>query len=84
MVLSVGISALQGVEKPLFALWIGLWRQIIAPIAVFWLLARLTGMGLAGIWWGIFGITWSAAAVAWIYARRQLDKVDKIRMEQHS
>ena len=47
-------------------------RQIVAPAAVFWLLTRLLGVGLTGIWWGIFGINWSAAAVAWLYARRQL------------
>jgi Na+-driven multidrug efflux pump len=74
VVLSVNVAALQGIRKPMFALWIGLWRQIVAPVAVFWLLTRLLGIGLAGIWWGIFGITWSAAAVAWLYARRQLKK----------
>jgi Na+-driven multidrug efflux pump len=68
------VAALQGIRKPMFALWIGLWRQIVAPAAVFWLLTRLLGVGLTGIWWGIFGINWSAAAVAWLYARRQLKK----------
>jgi len=57
-------NALQGIQKPLFALWIGLGRQIVAPAAVFWLLTRLADAGLAGIWWGLFGINWSAAAVA--------------------
>ena len=74
VVLSVDVAALQGIRKPMFALWIGLWRQIVAPAAVFWLLTRLLGVGLTGIWWGIFGINWSAAAVAWLYARRQLKK----------
>ena len=74
VVLSVNVAALQGIRKPMFALWIGLWRQIIAPVALFWVLTRLLGFGLAGIWWGIFGINWSAAAVAWFYARRQMKK----------
>ena len=74
VVLSVCVAALQGIRKPMFALWIGLWRQIVAPAVVFWLLTRLLGIGLTGIWWGIFGITWSAAAAAWLYARRQLKK----------
>ena len=74
VVLSVNMAALQGIRKPMFALWIGLWRQIVAPAAVFWLLTGPLGVGLTGIWWGIFGITWSAAAVAWLYARRQLSK----------
>ena len=74
VVLSVSVAALQGIGKPMIALWIGLWRQIVAPAAVFWLFTRLLGVGLTGIWWGIFGITWSAAAAAWLYARRQLNK----------
>jgi Na+-driven multidrug efflux pump len=74
VVLSVDVAALQGIRKPMFALWIGLWRQIVAPAAIFWLLTRLLGFGLTGIWWGIFGINWSTAVVAWIYARRQLKK----------
>jgi hypothetical protein len=52
----------------------GLWRQIVAPAALFWLLTRELGAGLSGIWWGIFGIAWSAAGVAWFFARRQLKK----------
>lgn len=74
VVLSISIAALQGIRRPLFALWIGLWRQIVAPGAVFWLLTRLLGTGLVGIWLAIFGINWSAAAVAWLYARHQLKK----------
>jgi len=74
VILSVNVSALQGIRKPMFALWIGLWRQIVAPVALFWLLTRLLGFGLTSVWWGIFGINWSAAMAAWIYARRQMKK----------
>lgn len=74
VVLSVNMAALQGIRKPMFALWIGLGRQIAGPAALFWLLTQLLGFGLTGIWWGIFGINWSAAAVAWVYARRQMKK----------
>ncbi|MCX5839659.1 MAG: MATE family efflux transporter [Deltaproteobacteria bacterium] len=74
VVLSVEVAALQGIRKPLFALWIGLWRQIVAPAAVFWLITRMLGAGLTGIWWGIFGITWSAAVAAWFYARHEFKK----------
>jgi putative MATE family efflux protein len=78
VVLSVNVAALQGVRKPMFALWIGLWRQIVAPAAVFWVFTRLLDFGLTGIWWGIFGINWSASAVAWIYARRQMKKATSV------
>ena len=76
VVLSIEVAALQGIRQPMFALWIGIWRQIVAPTALFWLLTRELDAGLPGIWWGIFGIAWSAAGVAWLYARRQLKKAD--------
>ena len=78
VLLYVHVSALQGLKKPLFALWIGLYRQILAPFAGFWLLAVYLGWGTTGVWWGIALITWSAAIIAFFYARRRLQKVGVI------
>lgn len=71
-ILYVNNSALQGLQRPAFALWIGLFRQILLPVPVFWLLAQGLGWGLPGIWWGVFLVTWSAAAVSLLYTRRVL------------
>ena len=70
VILSVHIAALQGVKRPMFAIWAGLYRQIAAPLVVFWVLSDVLGLGLVGVWWGIFFTTWSAALVALFYARR--------------
>lgn len=75
VVLFVHVSALQGMKKPLFALIIGIYRQIAAPIAVFYLLSIAAGMGVKGIWWGICIITWSAALIAFFYARQKMKQV---------
>jgi Na+-driven multidrug efflux pump len=75
VLLFVNTSALQGLKKPAFALWIGLYRQILAPVGVFWLLTRVWDHGLFGIWWGIFGITWTAAIVAVWWAQRQVGRM---------
>jgi len=56
------VYLLQGLKKPIYGLWVGLYRQLLAPCLVFWLLAFQLGWGLPGIWWGIFLVTWSAAA----------------------
>jgi len=74
VLLFVNTSALQGLKKPAFALWIGLYRQIVAPIAVFWTVTRVLDKGLFGIWWSIFAITWSAAIVAVWWAHRQVGR----------
>ena len=70
VILFVNTATLQGLKKPAFALWIGCYRQLLAPIALFWLATRVWDLGLDGIWAGVFGITWSAAVVAIWWARR--------------
>jgi len=70
VVLFVHVAALQGMKRPLYALWIGLYRQLFAPVVVFWSLLHVFETGLAGLWWGIFGVTWSAALFTLFYARR--------------
>lgn len=77
VILFVNTAALQGVQRPMFAVWIGLFRQIAAPAAVFWLLARTLGMGVTGIWWGIFAVTWFSAAIAAVYAGRAIRGMER-------
>ncbi|RNC71345.1 MAG: MATE family efflux transporter [Desulfuromonadales bacterium] len=72
VILYVNNSALQGLQRPAFTLWIGLFRQIVLPVPVFWLLAMHLGWGLQGIWWGSFLVTWLAALVSLVYTRRMV------------
>lgn len=68
VVLFVNVAALQGLKKPMFAVWMGLYRQIAAPMAVFYLFSHVFGWGVTGIWWGIFVVTWSGAVFTFFYA----------------
>jgi len=61
VILFTNIAALQGVKRPMFAVWIGLFRQLVVPFVVFYALINILEVGLLGIWWGFFSITWSAA-----------------------
>ncbi len=72
--LFINVSALQGLKKPMYALWLGLFRQILAPLFVFWLLANELGWHVSGIYWGIFIINWIAAVVTIWYARYTMKK----------
>jgi Na+-driven multidrug efflux pump len=74
VILSVHIAALQGVKRPLLAIWIGLGRQIVVPVAVFWVLTEYLGLGVVAIWWGIVCIVWASAITALVYARRIIAK----------
>ena len=73
IILFVAVAALQGLKRPLYAIWIGLYRQLIAPAIVFYTLAYLLGMGFIGIWWGIFLVTWSATIFTLFYVRSTMN-----------
>ncbi len=68
-------ALLQGLKRPMFAVYIGIYRQIIAPIILFWLLSVYLGLGIGGIWYGVFLVNWSATAISLWYAHSVLKKV---------
>lgn len=82
VILYTSVSVLQGLKRPVFPLVIGLLRQIVLPLPVFYLLAVSFGWGLYGIWWGIFTVTWGAACVALIYVMRTVSLLTKERTKQ--
>lgn len=65
--LFISTSILQGLKKPIYALWIGLYRQIIAPLIFFYLFVNILDWGIHGIWWGIYVVTWSGAIITLFY-----------------
>ena len=69
------VSLLQGLKRPLYAIIIGVYRQVLAPGIVFYLLAFHFGFKEYGIWWGIFLVTWSAAIITFFYGRRILNRI---------
>jgi Na+-driven multidrug efflux pump len=77
VLLYICVSAMQGIKRPTFALWIGLYRQIAGPFLVFHILTTVLGWGIMGIWWGIFTVTWSAAVIVVVYVSWILKKLQK-------
>ena len=63
-ILFVTVFALQGIKRPAYGLWMGLYRQLAAPVLVYHTLAFTLGWGLWGVWWGICLVNWSAALFA--------------------
>lgn len=71
------VFMLQGLKKPIYGLWVGLYRQLVAPCLVFWLLAFELDWKLRGIWWGIFLVTWSAALFMLWFGRWKLQRIEQ-------
>lgn len=82
VILYVNVAALQGVKRPGYGLLIGVLRQIALPIVVFPVLSSWMGLGLAGVWWGIFSITWTAALLTLFYARAHLKALGRSRPQE--
>ncbi len=78
--LNVGVALLQGVKHPAFALYIGVFRQLV-PIGLFYFLGTILAMGIDGVWWGIVIINWLAVGITLVYASHVLKKLGK-RMRQ--
>jgi putative MATE family efflux protein len=79
VILFQAVYMLQGLKKPIYGLWVGIYRQLLAPCFVFWLLAFQLGWGLHGIWWGIFLVTWSAALFMLWFAGAKLKQLQRLR-----
>jgi putative MATE family efflux protein len=69
--LNINISTLQGIKRPRFAIWIGLYRQVL-PIGLFYLLGAVLGWGVLGVWWGIVFINWTAVGITFLYTNAAL------------
>lgn len=73
------VFMLQGLKRPAYALWIGLYRQIVAPVSAFWFLGYYLGWRENGVWWGVFVVTWSAALFTLWYGGNILKKLEAMK-----
>ncbi len=80
--LNMGVSTLQGLRKPGFIFIIGLARQIILPPVVFYLLGDTAGLGVWGVWWGLFIIPTLSAAVTALYTRRKINTITTLQQQR--
>ncbi len=71
--LFVTTSLLQAVQQPMYALWIGLYRQIAAPLALYPLLSAW--FGPPGLWFGVGAVTWSAGLFTLWWGHRALQRL---------
>jgi putative MATE family efflux protein len=74
-------SFLQALQKPIWTLWIGIFRQGIGALFFIWLFVRIFDLGTMGVWLGIalsvtLGLIMSVAVSAWIAK----DKIGGIRV----
>lgn len=74
VLLFISTSALQGIQRPQFAVWIGIFRQILMPLLLVPFLMNILNPPETGIWWGAFISVWTGtlitlAYIAWVWKR---------------
>jgi putative MATE family efflux protein len=74
VILRTVVAALQGMKRPMFAVWIGVYRQIIGAFFIFFVVRGLLDLGITSIWWSIFFLVWSSTVIALLYLRRTLSR----------
>lgn len=85
VLLSVNVSALQAMKKPLYPLLIGVARQILLPGIVFYTSTQVFQLGISSIWYGIGAINWLAAFFAmWLCHRVVSSRLDNTPPHERS
>jgi putative MATE family efflux protein len=69
--LNISVSVLQGIKRPNFAIYIGVFRQVL-PFAVFYFLGTTLGYGIFGVWYGIVVVNWIAVIISVWYTNHVL------------
>lgn len=64
VILYISNSVLQGIKKPMFIVFIGLFRQVILPSILFYIFGKYLGYGLYGVWWGLLITNWTAVLLS--------------------
>ncbi len=67
IILFTATSILQGLQRPMFAIWLGLYRQLLAPMLLIPVLMQRNDPPELGIWWGAFVSSWSGALITLVY-----------------
>jgi Na+-driven multidrug efflux pump len=75
ILINVSLSFLQGLKKPRYAVWIGVYRQAAMPLLLFNFLGITLGLGLARVWWGIVITTWTGALGMLLLTRFEYRKI---------
>ncbi len=74
VIIFIYIAMLQGIGKPTVIMPISIYRQVLAPVLVFWILAWM-GFGILSLWIGLDMIIFSSALFLWWYGEKKLKRL---------
>jgi Na+-driven multidrug efflux pump len=63
------LATVQALRKPNFVFWNSLFRELILPIGIFWMLIHELNFGFVSIWWTVFAINWIVVIATFLFLR---------------
>lgn len=70
--LFISVSFLQGIKKPKMIFYVGLYRQILAKLAIFYPFVFWLKLPIISLWLGLLGIIYSAAVFMYLYCKEKI------------
>jgi putative MATE family efflux protein len=74
LTLYVCVSVLQGIKKPKMVFYIGMYRQVIAQIAIAFIIVKYLQLDITYLWLGILVMVYSAAIYLYLYTKKVLNE----------
>lgn len=62
------VSLLQGLKRPVGIAWVAVFRHIIGPCVLGYLMAFKLGMEVDGVWWSWCIVAWTSAVILFAFA----------------
>ena len=62
------VSLLQGLKRPVGIAWVAVFRHIIGPCILGYLMAFTLGMEVDGVWWSWCIVAWTSAVILFAFA----------------
>lgn len=72
--LAIGTSVLQGLRQPIPPMIIGIVRHVIGPLSLLTLFDVILGLGLGGIYVGVFAVAWLGAIATSVLVLRRVPR----------
>ena len=75
VVLFISVGTLQSIKQPNFPMILGVFRQILVPVGIYYLLVMYWDFGVNSLFYALVGVVTISAVILYFYTNKQLKKL---------
>lgn len=75
VVLFISVGTLQSIKQPNFPMILGIFRQILVPVGIYYLLVMYWDFGVNSLFYALVGVVTISAVILYLYTNKQLKKL---------